>query len=328
MDDMLNLRRTETENWLLTEFYCNTLLAKGDKGPASESATGVLWPFLNPYYSPLNPIYTPVYQTLCAQGLRPLNEKQLPVWMLRDGAVPLTWFFSRHQPDSVEGQILVHADLQHLVPENWAEKVASYRHRTPANDIESLFMAGPVNERTTSIDELEEKLNSIEAVLGKKKMAAMSVRLYCPMRDPSDSYPARYMQKIYSAFKRVTALDWFDVENIGSLKNVGFVELNSGWLFKDSYVQHHVLSRGATLLVQKESSRKKRVQSVPLSRYHSVDIEPLTTRSAAVSEKDRRLEKFFIQNARLRDDEDAAWEPWPKWHERWCRAMLKQKKRS
>lgn len=327
MDDMLNRRRTETENWRLTEFYCNSLLDQCDKASTSEQYTLSLWPFLNPYFSPLNPIYTPVFQTLCAQGLRAVNEKQLPVWMLRDGAVPLTWFFSKHKPELVEGQILVHADLKNLVPESWTGKVASYRHRThAATDCESLLIVGPISERVISIDELDAKIESIEASIGKRKMSTMSVRLYCPIRGEGESFPARYLQKIYSAFRRVDIIDWYDVENIGSLKGVGFIELNNGWLFKDSYVQQHALSRGASLIGQDKLPAKKS-RYVPLSRFHGVSIEPFVPKARTSFDKDRRLEKFFIQSSRLIEDEGVSG-PWPKWHEKWCRAMFQSKKRS
>lgn len=327
MDDMLNLRRTETENWLLTEFYCNSLLEESDKGPTSEQYTLAFWPFLNPYFSPLNPIYTPVFQKICSQGLRPLNERQMPVWMLRDGAVPLSWFFAQNEPDLLQGQILVHADLKDLVPETWAGKVASYRHRSKSTgDIEKLLVIGPISETVISLQELDEALEKLGESLGKKRIASMPVHLYCPIRGEGESYPARYMQKIYSAFKRVKVVDWYDIENTGSFKGFGFVELNAGWLFKDSFVQQHALSRGASL-VHQPPPLSKRVRHFSLSSFHGVDVEPFTPKARITKAKADRLEKFFMHSARLMGDSGTAG-PWPKWHEKWCRALFQNKKSS
>jgi hypothetical protein len=324
MNDTLNPHPTETEKWLLTEFYCQALNEEMDKSPDTKSFLETYWPFLNSYYSPLNALYTPVYKDFCAKGFTPLheNEKQKPAWMLRDGAVPLTWFFSQHSPESVQGDLLVDADLSFVVPEEWRQKVGFFRHRTLENEkLQTLLMATPVSERLVSLPELENLLAKIQSVIGKRKMATLPIQLYAPIRRDSEVFPGRFFQTIFSHFKNVTMVEWKDVVRQSSFRGTAYVELNAGWLFKDSYFQHHVLSRGAHLLFGK---RNTRARYFPLSPFHGVELEKISSRAGKAIAMDTRLEKFYTQT-RSRNVEHTSDRRWPTWHELQCRSTFASK---
>src|SRR5581483_8710087 len=69
----------------------------------------------------LNPVFLAECESL-------LQLKFAPVWLARDGLVPLTWFFSRFpEPCGFKGTIHVHEDFAPIIPKAWAKRVGTYR---------------------------------------------------------------------------------------------------------------------------------------------------------------------------------------------------------
>ncbi|MGZ3722398.1 MAG: hypothetical protein ACXVA9_05680, partial [Bdellovibrionales bacterium] len=112
------------------------------------------------------------------------------------------------------------------------------------------------------------------------------------------------------------------IENTPSFKNFAYVELNEGWLFQDSYIQQHVLSRGAALLFQTSGPVEK--NSVPLSPFHGVHISKLGAKDCLSEEQDAKLESFFRQVSEYvqKESEEGLW---PAWHEKRCHATVRMK---
>ncbi len=322
MNDMFNLVRTETEKWLLTQFESNSLVDQMDQGKAGQDFVSSLWPFLNPYYSPLNAIYSPLYKNYLSQeekgrGVRP------ECLLLRDGAVPLTWFFRNQPVGSALGRYLVHADLARWVPAEWRRKVSFYRVQTkPLKDPDTLILAGPISERVSDLSVLEQTLDRVEAALGKRRMNSIKVNLFCPIRGDGEVFPAKYLQKIISRFRHVNVVDWFYMENVNGLKNTAYVEMNGGWLYQDSFVQQHILSRGAHLLLT--SKAKAKCRRVPLSRFHWAEITPASMHESTGYNDDAQLQGFYGKLFPQAENDSAIW---PGWHEKWCHAAAQRNSR-
>src|SRR4051812_5803203 len=125
MDATFKTMPTETEGWLLTQYESNHLQ---DQMNDSADATGFIssqWPFMNAYYSPLRPVFTTLFKDFRRTGSGPEQD-----FMLRDGIVPLFWFFLNENTNNLKDRLVVHEDLDSWVPRNWRYKVSLYSVHT------------------------------------------------------------------------------------------------------------------------------------------------------------------------------------------------------
>ena len=307
MNDMYNDPRTLTEHWLLAEFEGQDLSERADQKLREHECVGGLWPFLNDYFSPYNPVFSPLFTSY----LKTHCEEQ--IW-LRDGLVPLTWFLRQNRPEEIAGTLLVSERLAPFVPEEWRQKISLYRlHAQEVRKPDTLLIAGPVTERICGLDEVESLLDQALEVLGKRQM---SVKLFCPIRGEGEKFPAEFFCRVFSRFPNAEVIDWHSLVNAGRFENTVFLELNGDWIYADSFVQQHVLSRGAGLLFNKAESKNNRL--LPLSRFHSAEILPLGKVKSA--KWDEAVFKYCRQMAEVNESvRDNGL--WPSWYESGCHAL-------
>lgn len=306
MNDMYNEPRTLTEQWLLAEFEGHDLSERADR-EGQHPEVGTFWPFLNDYYSPYNPIFSPLFTGY----LR--SQREARVW-LRDGIVPLTWFLRKYEPKEIAGNLLVNERLAAFIPDEWRSKVSLYRfHARQVKKPEMLLIAGPMSERVCNLEELDDQLDRMMDVLGRRKL---NVKLFCPIRGEDEKFPAEFFRRVYARFPEAEAIDWTWLVNSSSLENALYVELNGNWIYADSSVQQAALSRGAGLLFDRKPARGSSL--LPLSRFHCAEVSNL--KKVKFVNWDETAFKYSRQMAEINgktNDEGL----WPAWYESGCHAL-------
>jgi hypothetical protein len=306
MNDTYSESRTLTEQWLLAEFEGQDLSERADQA-VQNSSMGAFWPFLNDYYSPYNPVFSPLFTSY----LR--NHRESRIW-LRDGIVPLSWSLRKYRPEDVAGTLLVNERLAPFIPEEWRSRISLYRlHARKVKNPDTLVIAGPVSERVCSLEEIDDRLDRALDVLGRREL---NVKLFCPIRGDGEKFPAEFFRRVYSRFPKTEAVDWHALVNSRSLENTLYMELNGDWIYADSFVQQTVLGRGAGLLFDREPARSSRL--LPLSRFHCAEISALN--KVKFVNWDEAAFKYCRQAAEL-NGQTAEESLWPSWYESGCHAL-------
>ncbi len=300
----------ETERWLTER--ARALRACEPPGRLA----GKLRPFLDPYHSPLRPAFS--FEL-------PAGDERC---LLRDGAVPLAWFFGCSPPAS--RKLFVHAGLGNLVPPAWKKHVRYYELYSEevfqaARPPKNLLLAGPVNPAILSLGELDVLLDRVTATLGRAKPE--KVLVYAPLRKdqrglaPEDSFELQFAQRMTSRFARVEFLSWTALAR-ARLADTAFVDLNAGWIFADGTLAHHALQAGAGLLAFRDGAPARDETLVPLSRNHGMRVSAAPREGIFRSPRpDSRAQRFYAAlHRKLPGQANAA--PWPRWFEAAYRAQL------
>lgn len=283
--------------------------------------TKAFGPFMEAYFSPLRPVFS--FEINRADRFQ---KKEL--WMLRDGAIPLAWFFESVPKNlAIASDILVHSSLGSLVPANWKKNAKYYELYSEekyhsAHRPENLFLTGPINPLITSLVELDSILNSAIDILGGVK--GQQVLVYCPVRGnefaqaEEESFEFQYCHKIFSRFgKNVRFIHWNMAEH-ASFANTAVIDLNGGWILKDNSMVHHALRRGAGLL-QVPRGKSSEAMPVQLSKYHGIKVSSVPSTALPGPNRNTELLAFYSEfQQKVRDPRSQL--PWPKWYGGFLRA--------
>lgn len=306
MNDMYSDSRTLTESWMMAEFEGEELTSQSELNQEQREFLHGYWPFLNDYYSPLRPVFSPAY----GRFLRNLREGET-AW-LRDGIIPLTWFLRRNSPQSFRGSLIAPEKLARFVPSDWRAKFSFYRLITrEVTRPKTLFIAGPVEEGYSNLEHTERLLDAAVKKLGKSKQP--EVKLYCPVKWGGDKFPAEFFRLVFSRFPEAEVISWHSLANLGTLTDSAYLELNGNYIISDSYVQYHMLSRGAGLLLGQSQGKV----FVPLSRYHGAAVS--TVSKVEPRSNDEALMNFSREMANLNEVHSCGL--WPQSLEVWCRGL-------
>ncbi len=314
---------TESERWLLDQARANIVATSIASEPALEEVRGFtksFWPFMEAYYSPLQPVFS-------FELARAARLQRQPLWMLRDGTIPLSWFFESLGPQApAQSRLLVHEALGNLVPPPWRKRTKFYdvyaeKTYHSANPPKRLLLFGPVNSLITGLDDLDRILAEAKETLGRANLE--EVILYCPVRHSEhvsaeeESFECQFYHRIFSVFgAKAKFRHWQSLEH-GSFPDTALVELNGGWLYQDSSVLHLLLSRGAGLL---RAPAKRRGERIPLSPFHGMEIFDASTESGFRAKENAGELLRFYSALHRKTNEPRNRVPWPKWFETYSRA--------
>jgi hypothetical protein len=316
---------TESEQWLIEQVRSNALLTKLENDPALEEVRRFAksyWPFMEPYHSPLNAAFS--FEIGHLERLR--HHK---LWMLRDGIIPLAWFFesvTREMTPST--QLLVHESLGTLVPKSWKKNVKYYEiYSEPVYHAgfppKNLLLTGPINGGMTSLEELDAILDGVLECLGRAKPER--VLIYCPIRQSEwssaeeESFEFQFYHRIFSRFgAKAKFVNWQSTEN-STFPDTAVVDLSAGWIYKDSSVLHHLLRRGAGLLGARENVQKP-ANRIPLSKNHGIRVSAEPAATGWELPRDTQKLLGFYSTLHRKMNEPRSHLPWPKWFQGFMRA--------
>ncbi len=213
-----------------------------------------LWPLNTEYYSPVHAVFL--------QNLPNLKSLELqPEWIIRDGLLPLVWFFLRNpRPSGLKAKLFVHSDLLFVVPSSWSKNIGAYR--LVSNPTYLVSQSKRKNIRFTVTYTLYDILSSEEietsltrALVDVKPQGSVSDRhevllpFFYESLSPADLRRSleTYDQVSRLLNQKVGIVEWREVENRDSFQDVRVVDLGSKVYCADSYVSHLMLGRGATI---------------------------------------------------------------------------------
>ncbi len=251
-----------------------------------------VFPMAGDYFSPLNPIF-----------LEKLSDASFlskeKVWLSRDGILTALWFLLRNKPDDVKGKIYFHESLAPFIPDEWRTKAGLYLIESHVSDKpKALLLTGILSAMNMDAEEFRLEVENLRKLLKQKRMKNLPVYAYLPFRSSfpglDDKLPGMAMKELLSLFQGEVEFIDFRFLKYRSLKNFSYHELNSGWLYRDSYLQQLALSKGASLLDSPVSAPK--MTKIALSPFHSVSIFPMP-KGKALLPGTRELKKSIILNS-------------------------------
>lgn len=298
--------------------------------PQCKQFVDSMWPLSARYASPLNPIF------LVEIGSLDLL-RQRPFWMIRDGLIPLLWFFELHPEPKLKNfssKLLVSEDLAPFIPAPWRNYFGTYqkvsRHSADVSGADRrLLIAGVVSENFCSLDFLESDLKKIREWVETRKTSKRQqteALVFLPTQgDISSAFVSQYIVNVCQAIGGdMRCLSWQKFSTLDGLENCDFLELNDGQICKDSFLEEFALSSGALPIGRQHLPVAAEMGSgtryVELSPHHGLVVK------AEVSEKSELSEALNAGNERspiyqkyhraLRSKAHGRF-PWPQWLSAW-----------
>jgi hypothetical protein len=275
--------QTEIVQWsydFIHNFYLNN----------TESLTGqermyldYLSPFSGKYFSALNPVL--LYGGADIKQL--LKKKE---WLVRDGLIPLSFFFKEKLLNKEGLNLTIHKDLFFIVPPEWRNNVTFYEIEAD-NKYDKIklpkqiILFGMPNETLADPDEFEEDVSMLANTFGKKNIQNMKIIAYLPNKRTDlwgrwqDENFFKYGKSIFKNLKMdIEFPELQTIESMSDLKDSLYFEINRGHIIKDTFTQHFFLSKGAGMLKPEKNSFEKafiKKDRIRLSLHHSVQTYKL-----------------------------------------------------
>ena len=282
-----------------------------------------LWPVTVEYHSPLNPIFL--------TGVSDLGHLSMcPVYQVRDGLVPLLWFFRKHPvPGKFSGKLLIHQKYVDYVPTKWRSRVGSYEIESldtiKSRQPKKLLLAGLVMESCCSLEFLEERLLELCREYTANELSKMEIKALLLGR--SDQFGDEHKHEYYGNFCKkifmklglnIQFINWRIFHGMESLAGYEILEFNEGLLCADSFMTFNALSRGHPFKTRKSPESSGGVgRLVELSPYHGMRVRdrvssrPVAKFTDDLSGLNRAM--FSEANRKL---------PWPVWFGIWARDQI------
>jgi len=233
-----------------------------------------LKPFSNDYIGPHNPVLLGGYITK-----KLMNRK---MWTLRDGLIPLTFFFKEHAPETGV-HYAVPAEFRFVVPEHWRNNILFYEIKAKSifsryNLPKKILVCGMQDSVFANIDEIKKSMAELKDALGEDALKNVQITAFFPFKKnnlwgkKSDDETFSMAQSLLDVLgPNIEFLTWNTLKNENDFKDCLYYEVNQNYFIADSFLKHFALSKGAGLI---EKTRKpyKEVSSFQLSPYHSVHL--------------------------------------------------------
>jgi hypothetical protein len=258
-----------------------------------------------------------------------------PVWLVRDGLVPLLWFFRNYpKPGAIKSRLLIHEELVSVVPTAWIKHVGSYLTVTnfqegvlkPKASEPKFLFTGLLMDSIFSLDSVDEQLENLHKEFGpnfKKAEKTLCLFIRHDMFIPEDqsSFQVKFMVKLMQGLgSNVNVISLDELKLVSNWYGFYFQDWNAKRVVSDSFITHMALSRGAKMLDRGRPQVLGKVgrgeRFVPLSPYHGMlikdNVEPV---SAKMRPKiDAEIERVMMSNSNQRY-------PWPRWLVEWSREV-------
>jgi|GEM_PF-1125605 len=325
------------KEWLCNPVDFRRVLNLAPRNEKSNQIDGFLWPISVDYYSQLNPIF-----------LHHMDDIELfkyaPVWLIRDGLVPLIWFFKKNPspPRWWVSQMLVKPSLASFVPDEWRRFFGTYRIRQNIQQEESpkrILLVGLMTDVYCSQAELNYQIKKLAEKLGKSNLKAIEVsailpgKFSCLLETDKITYHFEYALKICNYFgTQVKTLKWNQFLRSESFQESMIVDLNDHILCSDNALIHHALSFGGRLpscfgTEQMETAMDSQYMAV--SSYHGFEVRREISAKMETQDDWSALDdylKFEKKIYRTHSKNTSYIFPWPESLMNWARSSTIQKR--
>lgn len=297
------------------------------RGPTNKAnqLVSFLWPSATEYHSPLNPIF--LVECMNVEILRSRS-----VWLVRDGLIPLLWFFKVNPtPGLFRGRLLVDEEFVPFIPTPWREQTGSYsiqNIKSPSQiEPDKILITGLINERCCSLEFLEKTLDKAASILGSAKLER--IEKSCFLLPKSSPFGGEYRHNFFFecilkvaekiGLNNIKPVSWQTLENTSTFENSYLLDLNEKTIFADNFIAHSVLRRGGRLLLSK-NFQKEKGNFVQLSPYHGVSFVERVPGKYMLDLHNKSLSgtrAYFLQFEALMRSEANLSIPWPSWFVDW-----------
>ena len=244
-------------------------------------------PFIKDFYNPINPVVLSVENNLEA-----LFQKN--ILMVRDGLIPLTYFFKQTPVDPKIPILFIHKDFWFLVPDEWRSHVNYYSIESNydfnvKNKYKRVLLTGLTNGVFVDEVEFNDDLDFLIETLGKENLKDIEFSVYLPMKgldlwgNWGDENILKTMQTLFK--KLGTNLSFPGLRDIQmelNFKDSVYFEFNRGHILKETFLKNLILSRGAHFLERKNEDKffinKGKIQA---SLNHCINLYTLNAEKAA-----------------------------------------------
>lgn len=284
-----------------------------DSGGADSMATR-LWPVTRDYYAPVDLIFL-------SQAYNPLRMNQRPVWLARDGLVPLLWFFKMNpDPGPFMQQLLVHESLGAYVPPAWRSVTGTYRivnsPERQKREVTSLLVTSLVSEAFCSLKGLRDEMQSLKSRFPADALARLKKYCYLPWGFNANrpEYQSEFTIELCRELGAhdLEPLTYARIDSTNSFAGTELVELNENLLCADNYLAHLVLQRGGQL---RTAAALGEGCFVSLSPYHGYELQEQILAPYALETDERPV--YYSRFDEIMQSAANTNFPWPTWVKRW-----------
>lgn len=292
--------------------------------PDVQAYTNMLWPFSDDYISPVPHVF------LIQVGVL----KQLEVaktWLVRDGLLPMVWFFKRFpNPGSLTSKLLFHSALKNYIPKSWEKNVGFYEYvsthpyKNGKARTKALFLS-LCSENYVSQSQLPELFESIKAIPQMEELKQMEWFGFVPARsghhDRETSHTVEFFNHLYSlSGGPIRSLSFSRFKAIEDFTSFCIVDGNAFLMMADSAPIHYALSRGAYLL-SPTSPHFKADTYVPLSPCHGLNVQTDVSLDSSIFNKINKsyqdLTDYHQKYLSALQSPAYTSLPWPRWFADW-----------
>ncbi len=277
------MRRSTPRTWLSAEWWEASKTGPGDflagpnrqgSNPSPKEKVREMEAFLLPV--PL--AYDSPIPLLCLWRVQKLSQLRVQkCWLVRDGLIPLLWFFERFpKPERTTSALVIDSRWTAAIPPAWRSRCSQYelesraQHR-PAKDWVSSGLVSPLfcGPRT-----LRARFAQVRAKASLRCWLAVRPDTISPRHDLK-SYQV-FFSEINDRFgTNVSIVPWTDLLGAISFDAVEILDLNEGLLCADDAMIHFFLAKGAQLPVPRRRPRARRGKVLAISNAHGWRIAPL-----------------------------------------------------
>ncbi len=286
-------------------FMSNHLYSWLKNDIATKKLLAYLYPHSKNYHSELRPLF--LFQIRDFDLLNSFSSI-----MAKDGLFSLLKFFNTFPAESLKTSLLIQEKLAYIVPENFKNKIKFYKNTLESqkeNHIpEKIFIIATINPYHNSLDYVKSSLEKLIKRYGNDiQKASISCFLISPIQfyeidelgnfgisgvfesdivnvglaENYSCYNYKFAQVIQRQFKDIDIDIDIDIEFVNwhtvqaqDLKDSMFLDLNeSNFLYSDSFIIHHFLSKGSIPFNQNEFiPSENKLFSYKTSPFHSIEI--------------------------------------------------------
>jgi hypothetical protein len=216
--------------------------------------------------------------------------KKLRFALIRDGVIPLTYFFTMYPtPESINTVFLIHETLSPFIPKAWWDNVVLYSHAALARDEaycskkSTLYVTASLDQFSFEKDYFKEKIGEIKnhcAELGLKRIKVLFNNRKNPLLHNLEDI-SRYFNQRNQEF--LTELDGLDIGFVTKKKILNSNELGKAYcidmddrsLFSvDSYINQILWSNNCLPVYSPKAELKQDSERfVRTSSYHGIILK-------------------------------------------------------
>ena len=240
----------------------------------SQTTKNLSWrymPSFERYYFELNPSFIIDYSNL-------VHMSTYPFVMLRDGYLGLYFFFLRNPKplEKMETFFLIPKKFENLIPKQWKDNILTYDFSYNTNDSKSKksLIYGSMSSENFISETAADKINRLVPKGNSLSLISLIKERYFFENKNEIEFTVDALKALFKLdedikiAKEFNFLDWNHIDSNTNLINID----TDNFLVYSDYTTHFLVSKGAHLLYQEDSSKDKAIKRINMSPYHLINI--------------------------------------------------------